>query len=431
MIARRLIQFAAASLALAGTLWALQGHVEDPDYPAIPFDHRAINYVDQDPADPVALLQKRMDQGEVKLEFQPKWGYLQSVLKLLGINIDSQVLVFSKTSSQISRISPATPRAIYFNDSVSIGYVQGGSVLEVAALDPKQGAVFYLLDVRKADHPSFDRQEMNCLQCHMSAATLNIPGIMVSSFYTTDNDSPYGRAGGFVTDHRIPLKDRWGGWWVTGTHGSLRHHGNSISDSFGNYSGQAADETQNVTSLADKFNTAAYPTGTSDIVALMALEHQTRMTSLMIRLGWETRVAAAEGTVKDFQPRLNDDLDEISTYMLFADEAPIRQPIQGVSTFAKTFTQRGPRDKQGRSLRDFDLTKRMFRYPLSYMIYSDLFDSLPDLARDALYRRLFDVLTGKDSDKKFARLSPDDRRAILEMVRDTKPNLAAYWKSFR
>jgi hypothetical protein len=297
MISRRLIQFTAASLALAGTLWALQGHVEDPDYPAIPFDHKAINYVDQAPADPVALLQKRMDRGEVKLEFQPKWGYLQSVLKLLGINIDSQVLVFSKTSSQVSRISPATPRAIYFSDIVSIGYVQGGQALEVASLDPKQGEMFYLLDVRKADHPSFDRQEMNCLQCHMSAATLNIPGITVSSFYSTDHDSPYGRAGGFATDHRIPLEDRWGGWWVTGTHGSIRHRGNATSDSFGNYSGQSADETQNLTSLSGKFNTAAYPTATSDIVALMTLEHQTRMTNLLIRLGWETRVAVADGDI--------------------------------------------------------------------------------------------------------------------------------------
>ena len=425
------IMLGTASLIFVAVAWALQGHDENPEFPPIPADHKAIHYSAQSADDPVARLQKRMRSGEVKLDFQPRWGYLPSVLKYLGINIDSQLLVFSKTSTQSRRISPGTPRAIYFKDDAAVGYVQDGQVLELASLDPSQGIVFYLLDVQRSDHPSLDRQEMACLQCHMSPATMNIPGVMVSSVYPTDDDSPFGRAGAFVTDHRTPLEDRWGGWYVTGLHGTIRHRGNVPVDDFQEPSESELANSQNLTDLGERFNTTAYLAPTSDIVALMTLEHQTHMTNWITRIGWETRVAAADGTWKEFQSRLQSDIDELVTYMLFADEAPLRQPIQGVSTFTKTFPQRGPRDQQGRSLRDFDLHGRLFRYPLSYMIYSDAFDAIPDVARQGIYQRLYDVLTGKDASPRFARLSAHDRRAVLEILRDTKPNLPPYWKAFR
>jgi hypothetical protein len=167
----------------------------------------------------------------------------------------------------------------------------------------------------------------------------------------------------------------------------------------------------------------------SDIVALMTLEHQTRMTNLMIRVGWETRIAEHEKKTQDpaARSRIDADIDLLVTYMLFADEAPLHDAIQGVSTFTRTFAQRGPRDRAGRSLRDFDLEKRLFRYPMSYMIYSEAFDALPNAARERIYRRIYEVLTGKDQNPKFAKLSSDDRTAILAILRDTKPNLPPYW----
>ena len=186
--------------------------------------------------------------------------------------------------------------------------------------------------------------------------------------------------------------------------------------------------SQNLTSLDKKFDTSHYLEPTSDIVALMTLEHQTRMTDLMTRFGWEARVAMADGQLDAFQKRLDFDVNEMVTYMLFADEAKIRDPIAGNSTFTQTFPQRGPRDKQGRSLRDFDLQKRLFRYPLSYMIYSDAFDSLPNLVRERVYQKLYDVLIGKDTSAKFARLSAQDRRNVREILVDTKPGLPGYWR---
>jgi hypothetical protein len=180
------------------------------------------------------------------------------------------------------------------------------------------------------------------------------------------------------------------------------------------------------------FDTSKYLAPTSDIVALMTLEHQTRMTNLMTRVGWDARIAlhdAANGKEPDnaVWKQLGPEIEEMVGYMLFTDEAPLGAPVAGVSSFSKTFPQRGPVDRAGRSLRDFDLRTRLFRYPLSYMIYSAAFGGLPDLVRERVYRRLYDVLTGKDQSKKFARLSVEDRRAVLEIVRQTKPGLPAYW----
>jgi hypothetical protein len=127
--------------------------------------------------------------------------------------------------------------------------------------------------------------------------------------------------------------------------------------------------------------------------------------------------------------RLEADIEYLVQYMLFADAAPLKAPVQGVSTFTTTFPQRGPRDKSGRSLRDFDLQKRLFKYPLSYMIYTAAFDNLPDVARQRIYQRLYDVLTGKDKSKEFAALSPEDRGNVLAILRDTKSTLPAYFKS--
>jgi hypothetical protein len=182
-------------------------------------------------------------------------------------------------------------------------------------------------------------------------------------------------------------------------------------------------------SLAGRFDLSKYPVPTSDVVALMTLEHQTRMINLITSVGAQARSLIEKGKLDDAASRrLDQAVEEIVTSMLFADEAPLQQPVKGVSTFTETFPKRAPRNKKGRSLRDFDLQKRLFRYPLSYMIYSAIFDNLPDAVRDRVYRRLYEVLTGKDNSPKYARISSQDRANILEIFRDTKPNLPDYFK---
>jgi len=232
-----------------------------------------------------------------------------------------------------------------------------------------------------------------------------------------------------IVDSRTPLDQRWGGWYVTGTSGGLQDRGNAVAPNPDQPDVLDLRNTGNLTSLAGRLDASAYLEPTSDLVALMTLEHQTRVTNLITRLGWETRIAAADGKLKEERDRLDFVENELVAYMLFADEAPMREPMAGVSTFTKTFPARGPRDKQGRSLRDFDLKTRLFKYPLSYMIYDPAFDALPDAAKQQVYSKLFAVLTGKDSSERFARLTPQDRRAILEILRETKPDLPAYWRA--
>lgn len=406
----------------------------------VPLDHPAIQYETRPVDDPVARLQKRVDAGQVKLEFREGQGYLKSVLDALAMHPESQVLVFSKTSFQAPRIVPNLPRAIYFDDDVSVGWVRGGDVLEFAAVDPKQGVIFYTLDQQAVEKPRFDRQD-TCLQCHANGATVGVPGLVVRSVYTSPSGMPVFHAGTFVTDHRSPLNERWGGWYVTGQHGAQTHMGNVFAQDRSlpvklNAGGQNLDD------LRRRFDTGAYLTPYSDIVALMTLEHQTRMTNLITRVGYEARMALhdnaamnkalgrPDGQVSEsVTRRVNSAVEEMVEYMLFADEARLTEPVRGTSGFAEVFGGNALRDPRGRSLRDLDLKTRLLRYPCSYLIYSEAFDGMPAIVRDRVYRRLWEVLTGEDAQPKFANLSPDDRKAILEILLATKKGLPEYWRA--
>jgi hypothetical protein len=375
--------------------------------------------------DSITQLGKQIERGEVKLDYSTNgWGYLPNLLKYLGISVDSQILVFSKTSFQLTKITPKTPRALYFNDSVAVGSVQDGKVFEFTSLDPTQGIIFYTLDTQKTETPRFERRFSECLNCHGPAN-----GLVVSSVYPSADGTPFVTGTFFEgIDHRTPIENRWGGWYVSGTHGSVRHMGNTLASDADHPFDLDQEGTQNLTSLAAKLETTKYLTSTSDIVALMTMEHQAHMTNLINGVSQQFRRASSNGTLEKAKDSLDRAVDQMVQYMLFVDEAPLRDPVQGVSTFTTTFPQRGPRDRHGRSLRDFNLHQRLFRYPLSYMIYNEIFDALPAAARDRAYRRLYEMLTGKDANPRLAQLSPETRRAILEILLDTKRQLPDYWR---
>jgi hypothetical protein len=395
--------------------------------PAIPAGHPAIQYYQGPLDDPVTRLSRQLQGGTVKLESRgDASGYLASLLEHLGIKIDSQALVFSKTSFQAPTIAPSNPRAVYFTDDVALGYVRGGDGFEVAGIDPQQGAVFYSFNVEKSGVPSLTRRDV-CLKCHQGPATLGVPGIFVGSVFPNPLGVPE-RDGAIITDQRTAFKDRWGGWYVNARRGEQRDRANAVASNPAEPDVLDADGKQNLTNLRGRFAPAGYLSAVSDIVALMTFEHQTQMTNYITRVGWEARVIKQDAKPDDAaRLQLDADTEALVTYMLFADEVPFKEPIEGVSTFSKTFRERGPRDSKGRSLRDFDLQTRLFRYPLSYLIYSAQFDALPDEIRGRIYQRLYDVLTGASHDQKFASLSADDRRSILEILRDTKSSLPAYW----
>ena len=411
---------AAAALALRS------GSSQTLDEVLTPIDHPAIAYNQAPVHDRVTRVIQDMRSGKTTIpSASDGTGALRALLDALGVNADSQMLVFSKTSFQASLISPRNPRAIYFNDDVMVGYVRGSGLLEVAAMDPKQGYIFYSFD-QQASPPRFDRRDV-CLQCHQSAGTLGVPGIMVASVFPDADGMPAFRGAANLTDHRTRFEDRWGGWYVNGTHGEMRHLGNAVGHEPEHPEVLDTRNTLNLTSLAKRFDPSGYISAKSDIVALMTLEHQTRVSDLLIRVGWEARVLEHDGDKSPtaLRDRYNADLEALVTYMLFADEAQLYDAVKGVSTFTATFAERGPRDRQGRSLRDFDLNKRLFKYPLSYMIYSEAFDNLPVSTRMRIYERIFNVLSGRDQSPQFKRLSPEDRRAVLEILRDTKTGLPA------
>ncbi len=401
-----------------------------------------INYETAAADNAVTRVQKDIAAGRVMLTHDDDQGYLRSVLKALAVPESSQVLVFSKTSLQRSRIGPRTPRALYFNDDVYVGFCLRGDVLEVSVADPALGTSFYTLDQEPAARPRFARETERCLICHASSANRGIPGHLLRSVHPDRSGEPMLGSGSYRTDDSSPFDQRWGGWYVTGRH-AFEHLGNRTNRSRRDYEDDARVEpgSQNVTDLRPFFTTGAYPTPHSDVVALMVLGHQGAVHNRIARATLETRSALyyqqelnkslkePPGTQYDsVKGRIASAGDDLVKALFFSGEAKLTGPVEGTTTFARDFAARGPFDAQGRSLREFDLKTRLFRYPLSYLVYTESFDRMPDAMRDHVLRKMHAVLTGANEEPAFAHLSAADRAAVLAILRATKPNLPAYWR---
>jgi hypothetical protein len=410
---------------LLAALIALPLFAEDfqgSDHP-LEYDHDPIKYSDTQPTDPIALLQKKIASGEVKLEWDEKFGYLPGVLDALKVPRSSQMLVFSKTSLQRKYIAPDNPRALYFNDDVYVGYVPGAPVMELSAVDPNLGGTFYFLELEKMRKPKFERSA-DCLSCHGGQRSLGVPGHFVRSV-------PTDAAGELNTleevrdiTHCTPLADRWAGWYVTGKSGP--HRGNLIgSKDLAKYKDDPLFKA-NVSDLSSYFDESKHLRKGSDIVALMVMEHQVHMHNYVARLNIEARqMLAAYGHVKYMKSQV----DAFLRHLLFTEEAPLPVVVEGNPEFIKDFESTAIRDSKGRSLRDLDLKTRMFKYPCSFLIHSPSFDAMAGPIKDVLLQKLFDILTGKNTDSQYARLTAEDRAAVLEILRETKKNLPDYWRN--
>ena len=423
------------SLLLAALLWPLAAPALDT------YENPPINYSTTAAANPISRLQEALDAGAATLTYDDSFGYLKSVLDLLKVPVESQLLVFSKTSLQIRQITPATPRAVYFNDDVYVGTVQHGEVLELSVADPALGAVFYTLAQRPGGRPQFVRQNQECLRCHATTLTRDIPGHIVRSVFAGPDGQPILKAGSTVTDQSTPFAQRWGGWYITGTHGDARHRGNQIARET-DYDAIIDEEAgANQTALPERVDTGKYLSPHSDLVAMMVLEHQTRFHNLLTEASFETRSALYRqgiidrifernpGTLSESSQRIVTQIgDKVVDYMIFADEAELKDPVQGTGGFAEAFEATGPRDSQGRSLRDLDLEERLFTYPLSYLIYTPQFDGLPAVVKDHVYQRLWNIFTGKEPTPDLLHLTNAKCRAVVQILRETKPDLPAYWR---
>src|SRR5262249_15439339 len=270
-------------------------------------------------------------------------------------------------------------------------------IMEIASVDPKLGGVFYTLSQQPAEKPAFERQGHTCLQCHdSSASTGGVPGFIMRSVIADRHGYPVAADSGATTD-ATPLGKRWGGWYVTGGLGSLQHMGNATTPALRTEMGNvqtylartAVVSTGGSQDLSKQFDTAPYLSPHSDAVALLVLAHQTYVHNLITLTRYEYLKAAAYGASGPTLPMpVAGAADRLLRAMLFANESAYSGRVTGTSAFEREFAAGGPRDAKGRSLREFDLERRLFKYPLSYLVYSEAFDSLPQDVKTYIGGRL-------------------------------------------
>ncbi len=399
----------------------------DQEYPVIDYSGPATH-------NRVWRMQQRINSGELKLEWEPRWGYLRSLLKALDINPDSQVLVFSRTSLQTDKISATTPRAIYFNDDTYVGWVQDSALTEFTVIDAHAGVVFFGLDNRQGSAVHMERDGGRCLTCHDTYSMMGggVPRVLVMSSPVDDPADTRTFSSASEVDDRTPVSQRWGGWYVTGEHGRQTHFGNLPLREERGQDALRQPDARGLSKLARFFDTSAYLTDKSDIAALMVLEHQSFVQNQITRVNYKVRTLMAreghgppprswaDATPKD-QAQMRAVVEPLVRALFCADAVTLEDRLESTSGFAARFSALGPRDHKGRGLRELDLNKRLFRYPLSYLIYSEHFDALPEYVLEYIGTRIVEVLNGTDKTGISARFTPAEREAITQILIDTKP----------
>lgn len=413
----------------------------DQEYPVVQYSGPARD-------NRISRLQQKIDKGEVKLQWEPGFGYLRSMLKALDIDPSSQTFVFSKTSLQTTHISEKTPRAIYFNDDTYVGFVQGSDLMEFTSADARVGLVFHGMINRQDTAPKWEREGGRCLTCHDTYSMMGggVPRVMVMSAPVDDATDPRTFSSASEVDDRTPIAERWGGWYVSGWYlpgadgKPVPHLGNlplraesSLRES--DRLKALIPTRDNRGNVEGYFDTSHYISDKSDVVALLVLEHQTFVQNLITRASFKIRTLASRdgqpSSVRrwaDLDPKQQAAARQVMEPLLraifFADAVPLAGQVVTSSGFSERFAARGPKDAEGRSLRDMQLNKRLFRYPLSYMVYSESFNSLPPYALEYLDGRISEVLQGRDerlSDK----LTAGEREAISQILAQTHPRYAA------
>lgn len=261
--------------------------------------------------------------------------------------------------------------------------------------------------------------------------------MVIRSLYVEETGQPIFSAGSFQVDHTTPFEDRWGGWYVTGYHGDARHLGNIFSEALSD--GRASfdrDPGANLEALDQFFDPTDYLVPTSDIVALMVMEHQAAMHNQLIEGHYTVRSAIhrsrqlnrelglddPDGLSESCRRIIRNQAEKIIEALLFTDEAPLPEGgIESEGPFMAAFAESARPNERGRSLRDFQLLDRIFKYRCSYMIYSEAFENLPaELHREVL-TRLDAVLQSKDGSDLGSHLSPSERERIRDILVETLP----------
>ncbi len=371
----------------------------------LPIGQKGVDYYGPETDNHLATLKDRAANCEVQLEFHPQQGYLPAILRELQIPVESQLLLFSKTSLQTAHISPATPRAFYFNDEVTLGWIPEAPIIELMAQDPHKGTIFYSIPQTEGEFRP--RRDQRCNGCHATARASYLPGFLLRSFETNDRGGPVsGRA---RVTQETPIDLRWGGWYITGETPRQSHRGNLRGpDDFAKhrdeplYRGALAD-------LSPLVDLSIYPVKTSDLSAAFVMDHFADTYNILVRAGVEHRLGEKVTVI-----------DDLVTALLMLDEAPLQGPVKGIGGFAEVYRAQGPADSAGRSLRELDLDARVFRWGVSPLVYTRTFQQLPEPVRQEIQQQMTALLDGSRAWPETAPpRSAEDRQVALAILRET------------
>ena len=396
------------------------------------YETALINYEGRQANNAVEKLNDALRKKQITLEYNDQRGYLDALLKELKIPLNSQSLIFSKTSFHRKQIYPSNPRALYFNDEVYVGWVPGTDLLEIAVADPELGGVFYTLEQKKSDAVQLNRDD-SCLSCHASSRTLNEPGFFIRSVFPDENGEPISRLGSDTIDHSSDIGDRWGGWYVTGNKTEI-HRGNTIYAAGSKRIGKP-HKALTTQALKKFFNPDKYLAQSSDIEALMVLEHQVQMHNIFTQRNFQAiKMIAAEESINRAlgetgrrpltQKILKNASEEILEYMLFSDEVHIRA-IEGSANFKEDFAKGKPAASNGDSLYTLKFDERMSDLPCSWLIYSGAFQHLQADLKKMVMDRLHEILTDPELPNNFIHLRSSRARIhqVLVETLDGYPRL--------
>jgi hypothetical protein len=374
---------------------------------SLPVGQSGVDYLSAATTDHVARLMADVAAGKATLAHDESGGYLPALLKALDVPVESQLLLFSRTSLQARHIGPQNPRAIYFTDEVTVGWIPDAPIIEVMAQDPVKGSVFYSIP-QTADgfHPR--REPTRCNGCHSTVRSAGVPGFLVRSFETDLRGGPL--TGKARISHASPIEDRWGGWFLTGTTPKQPHRGNLLGkDDFERHAAEPLHRGA-LAELSSLTDLKRYPTKSSDVAAALVFDHYGDTYNLLMRVNAEQRLG---------KPLKG--MDNLVTALLLMDEAPLIGPITGEGGFASRYLQQGPRDAQGRSLRELDLDRRVFKWGVSPLVYSQTFGDLPEQAHREVQTRMTALLDGS-AEWTGPERSETVRRTALEILRETIPD---------
>ncbi len=377
-------------------------------------------YYERESRDRFARLQKELATGRVSLDRSGEKAFLKSLLAALEIPESSQMLVFSTTSLQLSLITPSNPRALYFNEDTYLGFIPGGKI-EIVAIDPELGGIFYILDIPKTATADLNiERSRRCMNCHSGSESGYVPGLVIKSVVPGPRGGTLDAFRVDLTGHGIPLSDRFGGWYLTGQHGFTNHWANAIGRS-----GPGDAITKDPVLPGERFSYSRYPVETSDILPQLLHEHQAGFVNRVLQMGYVARSYVHESGGKltsDQTTELEKQARDLVRYVLFADEAALPAGgIEGDKAFKADFLAKRKVANRA-SLKDFDLGERLFKYRCSYMIYTPVFEALPTVAKNLVIRELRQALTTKASLSEH--LGMAEKSAIRDILRATHPDFS-------